>query len=71
MDKEQSKTFINDFFEDYLKNRPTKDVFQKCLMECIIEKNNLVSDGESNKDLLDRIDKVIESIQVYLSVTSK
>lgn len=71
MDTEKAKTSINDFFEDYLKNRPTKDVFQKCLMECIIEKNTLIADGETDKDLLDRIDKVIESIQIYLNVTSK
>lgn len=35
------------------------------------EKNNIISNKEYDKNLIDKIDKVIESINVYLSVASK
>lgn len=67
MDIEKAKILINDFFE----KRPTKDIYQKCLLELIFEKNNIMLNEEYDKNLIDKIDKVIESIQIYLSVASK
>lgn len=60
-------TQINDFLE----NRPTKDVYSKCLIELITEKYNIISNKEYDQNLIDKIDKVIESIQNYLSIASK
>jgi len=65
MDK--AKKIINDFFE----KKPTKDVYEKCLLELIILKNNIISNEEYDKNYIDNIDKVIESIQIYLSVASR
>jgi hypothetical protein len=65
MEKEIS--IINDFFE----KRPNKDIYEKCLIELMTEKNNIISNKEYDKNLIDKIDKVIESINVYLSVASK
>jgi hypothetical protein len=67
MDIEKSKSLINDFFE----KRPTKDVYEKCLVELITEKHNIISNEEYDKNLIDKIDKVIESIYIYLNVASK
>jgi len=68
MDLEKAKTLINDFFE----KRPTKDIYEKCLIELITEKHNIISNEEDyDKNVIDKIDKVIESIQVYLSVASR
>ena len=67
MDIEKLKSFINEFFE----KRPTKDVYEKCLIELITEKQNIISNEEYDKNLIDKIDKVIESIYIYLSVASK
>ena len=67
MDIEKMKSFINEFYE----KRPTKDVYEKCLTELITEKQNIISNEEYDKNLIDKIDKVIESIYIYLSVTSK
>ena len=67
MDIEKLKSFINEFFE----KRPTKDVYEKCLIELITEKQNIISNEEYDKNLIDKIDKVIESIYIYLSVSSK
>lgn len=58
---------INNFFE----KRPTKDIYEKCLIELITEKNNIISKEEYDKNLIDKIDKLIESIQIYLTVASK
>ena len=66
MDEEKAKTFINDFF----KKIPPKDVFEKCLIELITEKHNILSNEEYDKTLIEKIDKVVESIQIYLVVTS-
>ena len=60
-------SLINDFLE----KRPTKDIYEKCLIELITEKHNIISNKEYDKNLLDKIDKVIESIHIYLSVASK
>jgi hypothetical protein len=67
MDLDNAKNIIKDFFE----NTPSKDIWEKCLTDLLIEKNNIINNEESNKDLIDKIDKVIESIQMYLSVTRK
>ena len=68
MDIEKAKSLIYDVFE----NRPTKVIYEKCLIELITEKNNIISNKERyDKDLIDRIDLVIESIYIYLSVASK
>ena len=67
MDTEKAKEIINDFFE----KRPTKDVYEKCLLELLILKNNIMSNEEYDKSFIDKIDKVIESIQIYLSVASR
>jgi hypothetical protein len=67
MNLDNAKNIINEFFE----NRPSKDIWEKCLTDLLIEKNNIITNEEPNKDLIDKIDKVIESIQMYLSVTRK
>jgi hypothetical protein len=67
MDIEKSKSLMDDFFE----KRPTKDVYEKCLIELITEKQNIISNEEYDKSLIDKIDKVIESIYIYLNVASK
>ena len=51
-------------------NRPNKDQWENCLVELIIERNQILS-REHDKKLIEEIDKVIESIQLYLSVASK
>lgn len=67
MDIEKAEILINDFFEKI----PTKKIYEKCLIELIIEKQNIILKKEHNKNLIDKIDKVIESIQLYLSIASK
>lgn len=68
MDTEKAKTIIDEFFE----KRPSKEVYEKCLIELISEKHNIMkTDAEPNKEFIDKIDKVIESIQQYLSIASK
>lgn len=67
MDIERTKGFINDFFDKI----PTKDVYQKCLLELITEKHNIMSKEDYEKELIELIDNIIESIQVYLSVSTK
>jgi hypothetical protein len=37
----------------------------------MIEKNAIMSTENYDKNLIEKIDKVIESIQIYLTVTSK
>jgi len=60
-------TKINDFLE----NRPTKDIYAKCVIKLITEKHNIISNKDYDQNLIDKIDKVIESIQIYLSIASK
>jgi hypothetical protein len=67
MDKENAIEIINEFFQKI----PTKDVFEKCLIELMIEKQNTISNENYDKNLIEHIDKVIESIQQYLLVHSK
>jgi hypothetical protein len=66
MDIENIKKQIDDIIE----NRPSKDVFEKCLMDLITEKTKIIP-NEENKKLIEEMDKVMESIQIYLSVASK
>ena len=66
MDIEKTKVLIDEIFE----KRPTKDVFEKCLVELVNEKNKIIL-REDNKNLMDQLDKLIESIQIYLSIDSK
>jgi len=65
MDIEQIKNLVDEVYE----NRPSKDVFEKCLLDIINEKNKITN--EDNTKLIDEMDKLIESIKIYLSVTSK
>jgi len=65
--EENLESLINSFFE----NRPAKNIYKKCLIELISERNSIISIKEYDKILIDKIDKVIESIQVYLSIASK
>ena len=67
MDIEKAKEVINEFIE----KRPTKDIYEKCLLDLITEKHNIMSKEDYDKNLIDKIDKVIESIQIYLTVASK
>jgi len=60
------KKHIDEIFE----KRPTKDVFEKVLMDLITEKTKIIP-NEENKKLIDEIDKIMESIQIYVSVASK
>ena len=67
LDIENAAKVVKDFFE----KRPTKDVYEKCLIELLIEKNAIMSTEDYDKNLIEKIDKVIESIQIYLTVASK
>jgi hypothetical protein len=67
MDIEKAKELINEFIE----KRPTKDIYEKCLLDLITEKHNIMSKEDYDKNLIDKIDKVIESIQLYLTIASK
>ena len=66
MDIENIKKQIDDIIE----KRPSKDVFEKVCLDLITEKTKIIP-NEENKKLLEEIDKVMESIQIYLSVASK
>jgi hypothetical protein len=66
MDIEKVKTLINDFFV----KRPT-NIYEECLIKLIAEKYNIIANEEYDENLINKIDKVIESIQAYLSVVSK
>lgn len=57
---------------DLLEYRPSKEVFEKCLLDVISEKNKIIKDDDENsKKLMVKLDKLIECIQIYLSVASK
>ena len=71
MEKRPTKDVFQQCLLDLMVKRPTKDVFQQCLLDLTIEKNRIVGDKIEDKKLLDEIDKVMESIQLYLRVTSK
>ena len=66
MELEQIKKIVDVIFE----KRPTKDVFETCLVDVITERNRILSD-EHDKKLIEELDKVIQSIQKYLSIISK
>ena len=65
--RENLESLVNFFLE----NRPTKNIYKKCLIELISERNSIISHEEYDKILIDKIDTVIESIQLYLSIASK
>ena len=48
-------------------DKPSKETFEKCLADLIIEKNKILL-NKHEEQLIEYIDKVIESIQVYLSI---
>ena len=62
LDIENATKLVKNFIE----KRPTKDVYEKCLIELLIEKNAIMSTEDYDKNLIEKIDKVIESIQIYL-----
>jgi hypothetical protein len=66
MDIENIKKVMFDYFE----NRPSKEVFEKFLIEIIMEKNKIIL-NEDNKNLINEMDKLIENVQEYLIITSK
>ncbi len=57
--------------DEIFEKRPTKNVFENCLVEIIAEKNQILVGKQENKKMLEEIDKIIESIQKYLTVASK
>lgn len=57
--------------KEFFEKRPTKDVYEKCLLELLTEKLTIVSNEEYDKNLIEQLDKVIESIYLYLTVASK
>ena len=65
MDLEKSSSLINEFNVLFEKTH-TKDVYEKCIVEIITERHNIISKEEYDKNLIDKIDKVIESIYIYL-----
>jgi hypothetical protein len=67
MDIEKAKLLVDEFFE----KRPTKDIYEKCLIELLTEKHKLITNEECDKVIIEKIDKVIESIQQYLQIASK
>ena len=68
MDIENSNSLM---MKEFFEKRPTKDVYEKCLLELLTEKLTIVSNEEYDKNLIEQLDKVIESIYVYLTVASK
>ena len=44
-------------------DKPSKETFEKCLADLIIEKNKIIL-NKHEEQLIEYIDKVIESIQV-------
>lgn len=53
------------FCEDITKEKPKRIVFEKMLIDLIIERNKVNPEDEI---LIGKIDNVIESIKVYLNV---
>lgn len=62
MDIEKVKTLIDDFFS----NPPPKNVYESCYLQLLAEKNTLLEDPNCDKEYIDKIDKVCESISAYL-----
>jgi hypothetical protein len=58
-------------FNSIVENRPTRDVFEKVLIEAIIERNKITSQPDYDKRYIEMVNKVIESITIYLSVATK
>lgn len=53
---------------EIINNKPSRDVCQKCILELILEIEKL--SNEEDKREIELINKVIESIQIYLDVAS-
>ena len=68
---EQNIRIVEKHIYEIFVNRPTKDVFENCLVKIIAEKNRILVEKQENKKMLEEIDKIIESIQKYLTVASK
>lgn len=66
MNTKKYKKIVDEIF----KNRPTKEVYEKCLSELITEKNKIIP-NEENKKRINNYEKLIESIQKYSSIASK
>jgi hypothetical protein len=66
MDIENAKTFDDDF-----EKRHPKDIYEKCLVELYTEKHNIILNENYDKKLIHKINNVLESIHIYLSVASK
>lgn len=58
---------LNKWFE----NRPSKDVYNKALLELLVERANITKQPDYDREYVAKIDEVIHSIQVYLSVATK
>jgi|688.fasta_scaffold558481_2 hypothetical protein len=65
MDDESINT-LRIFCEDLLQNKPKKIVFEKMLIELMIERNKL--HPVVDNDLYNKITNLIKSIEVYLNV---
>jgi hypothetical protein len=53
------------FCEDLLQNKPKRIVFEKMLIELMIERSKI---NPEDNILIDKINKVIESIEVMISM---
>ena len=65
---------VKNLILDFLKNKPTKDLYEKCLLQLINEKITILSNDENEEKniiLIQHIDKIIESILSYLDVASR
>ena len=65
---------VKNLILDFLKNKPTKDLYEKCLVQLINEKITILSNDENEEKniiLIQHIDKIIESILSYLDVASR
>lgn len=65
LDTENIGKILMELFE----KKPTKDVYEKCLCDLNMEKNKIIQ-NEENKELLERLEQVIQSIEQYLSIDS-
>lgn len=59
-------SIINDIFE----KRPSKDIYEQCLLELTTKKINIMSNEKYDKKMIEQIDKVIQSIHYYLEVAT-
>ena len=50
-----------------VKFKPNKEIFEKCLADLITEKNKIILE-EHDKELIEYINRIIESILIYLNI---